>query len=201
MLVVPMLCSAYVVSTNVVNPSGAAVVRMSSTMLPDMYRSRWAQDDSHLTTTPEKSLETHYSAAKYCGALLGASAVAAIGVGASTMSTDYSLSLLGAAGIFNEHVLFTDLLMRWLDAANVAGCATLPLAVLYLMQASPDDFLATANRDAKVMAEDAEACLVTWETVGEAVESVCGAVSFDSTDDGMMCVEDYSTGSLKWVCA
>ena len=39
-----------------------------------------------------------------------------------------------------------------------------------------------------------EACLV------DAVEQVCGPLSFDSTPE-MACVETYVDGQLKWVCA
>ena len=131
-----------------------------------------------------------------------------------------------------HQVLFTDILMRWLDTANVAGAATLPLAVLYLMQArtpspshavvptstgacillayphdaqlptnqaSPNEYLAVANADLETL--QAEACLISWETQGTVQEPVCGTVSFDSVDDGYLCVMDESSGSLKWVCA
>ena len=90
--------------------------------------------------------------------------------------------------------------MRWLDAANVAGAATLPLAVLYLMQASPDEYLAVANADLEAL--QAEGCFVSWETQGTIVEEpVCGPISFDSVDDGYLCIADESSGSLKWMCA
>ena len=83
-------------------PQPRVAVRMSSSLLPDMYRERWAGDQSHHTR--DATLQTKYNAAKYVGALLGASAVAAVGVGVSTMSTDTSISMLGAAGMFNEDV-------------------------------------------------------------------------------------------------
>jgi len=180
-------------------PRHPHLIRMSSTALPDMYRERWHHDQSHKVATPKQdALESEFSAATYVGGLLGASAVAAIGFGASAYSTDFSLSLLGATGMAYEKVLFTDILMRWLDISNVAGCAILPLAVLYLMQASPTKYLAQANAD--LAAIEDEACLIEWQTDGVEVP-ICGAVSFDSTDDGMLCVESYSSGSLKWVCA
>jgi hypothetical protein len=28
----------------------------------------------------------------------------------------------------------------------------------------------------------------------------CGPSSFDSTEDGMICIEDPESGSLKWIC-
>ena len=31
-------------------------------------------------------------------------------------------------------------------------------------------------------------------------KGVCGELSFDSTDDGMICVEDPSSETLKWIC-
>ena len=41
-----------------------------------------------------------------------------------------------------------------------------------------------------------EACLVVAED-----EPTCGALSFDSTDDGMVCVETYEDGKLRWACS
>ena len=56
-----------------------------------------------------------------------------------------------------------------------------------------------ANADLETL--QAEACLISWETQGTVQEPVCGTVSFDSVDDGYLCVMDESSGSLKWVCA
>eukprot|EP00326_Haptolina_ericina_P024591 CAMPEP_0181181806 /NCGR_PEP_ID=MMETSP1096-20121128/7537_1 /TAXON_ID=156174 ORGANISM="Chrysochromulina ericina, Strain CCMP281" /NCGR_SAMPLE_ID=MMETSP1096 /ASSEMBLY_ACC=CAM_ASM_000453 /LENGTH=167 /DNA_ID=CAMNT_0023270341 /DNA_START=214 /DNA_END=717 /DNA_ORIENTATION=+ len=145
------------------------------------------------TSVPETQSSSSSSAAYTVGALLGVSAAAAASVAVSSMSTDASLSMLGAAGYFNEKVLFTDILMRWFDTANGVGYAVLPLAVLYLMQAAPSEYLSVANADFAEL--EAEACLIALE------EPVCGRASFDSTDDGMMCVEDYSSGKLRWACA
>jgi len=40
-----------------------------------------------------------------------------------------------------------------------------------------------------------EACLVQEE------DHVCGPISFDSTDDGMVCVEVWEAGKLRWACS
>ena len=37
-------------------------------------------------------------------------------------------------------------------------------------------------------------------TVFDKEKAVCGEISFDSTDDGMICVEDTSGPTLKWIC-
>jgi len=168
-------------------------LRMSSSALPDMYRERWAHDTNEDVAPPKESvaIANEFDAAKYVGALLGSSAMAAIGVSFSTASTDYSLSLLNTAGMFDQSVLFTDKLMDALDTANVAGYAMLPLAVLYMMQATPKVYVEAVQ---DVLQE--EACLIPEEQ-----EPICGAMSFDSTEDGMFCIEDYSSGGLKWVCA
>ena len=100
--------------------AAASVVRMSSSLLPDMYRERWAGDHSHTDAT----LSTKYDAATYVGALLGASAVAAVGVGVSSMSTDFSLSLLGSTGMFNEDV--RKMPHPWTDGQAVLAHASLP---------------------------------------------------------------------------
>ena len=94
---------------------------------------------------------------------------------------------LGQSGAFYDQVLFTDTLMRGLDAANMAGLAVLPLAALYLFQATP-----SAEYDIDAANEDTEACLVDVP--------ICGRASFDSTDD-MVCVEHFSDGKYRWVCA
>jgi hypothetical protein len=192
-----MLCTL-VATAAFVGQAPLAVQRSTVSMLdrpvgvlPTMYRNRWSGEPREETLSSRVSIRDE-KVARIVGAVLGASVAAAIGFGASTYSTDTSLSMLGAAGLFNEHVLFTDILMRWADRANTAGNFVLPLAVLYLMQAKPSTYLATAEADLAEIEE--EACLIAME------EPVCGKESFDSTDDGMICVEDYSRGSLRWVC-
>ena len=32
-------------------------------------------------------------------------------------------------------------------------------------------------------------------------ETICGSASFDSRDDGMVCVADPESSTLKWICA
>ena len=99
-----VLSTALVMKPALVLPGGSRAVRMSSSALPDMYRDRWARTKEDGAPSTKAN---NFDAAKYVGALLGASAMAAIGVGISTASTDYSLSLLGASGEFNEPSLFT----------------------------------------------------------------------------------------------
>mmetsp|Transcript_27136 Transcript_27136/g.68979 ORF Transcript_27136/g.68979 Transcript_27136/m.68979 type:complete len:108 (-) Transcript_27136:361-684(-) len=49
-------------------------------------------------------------------------------------------------------------------------------------------------------AEPSELCVSILDKTGFE-NNVCGEASFDSTDDGMVCIEDVTKdGSLKWVC-
>jgi len=155
--------------------------------LPRLYRERWANE---ATSPPQAvgSVVQREAAARLGGALLGASVFAMLGAAVSSAGTDESIRMLGRSGAFNDQVLFTDTLMRGLDAANMAGFAVLPLAALYLFQATPSAEL----YDIDAADEDTEACLVDVP--------ICGRASFDSTDD-MVCVEHFSDGKYRWVCA
>jgi hypothetical protein len=186
--------AAFVGSRALVLPARAPAASMLAPPvgeLPRMYRERWAGEPAEPLAARQAKLDRH--AAEVMGALMGVTAMAAVGYGTSSVSVDSSLSMLGAAGMYNEHVLFTDILMRWADSANQAGTAILPLAILYLMQAAPSAYLETAEADLTDLEE--EACLIAFE------EPVCGNLSFDSADDGFSCVEAYTNGKLRWVCA
>ena len=116
-------------------------------------------------------------------AIFGVAACSTVGYAVSSAQADAALNLLGAADLYNSNVLYTDLLIKGLDAANAAGLLALPLAIAYY---------ATSLRAAEAEAEAEWACVVS-----ELAEEVCGVQSFDSTD-AMMCVEG-SDG--RWVCA
>ena len=90
----------------------------------------------------------------------------------------------GAADLYNENVLYTDLLVKGVDVANVAGLVVLPAAILYM--------LSLQSRSETTGDEEDWMCVI-----GELAEEICGPVSFDSTGE-MTCVEDSKTG--KWVC-
>lgn len=156
--------------------------------LPAMYRARWQEDDGKRSPMPRVSSN---AVAPVVGALVGVSAMAAIGVGASAVGVDKSLMMLANAGLFDQDVLVTDLYMGWLDAANVVGLILLPMVAIYL--ATPDATAEDVAAAVDGLFNDVEACLVEAE--------ICGPVSFDSSEDGMVCVEDYSSGKLRWECA
>jgi hypothetical protein len=71
------------------------------------------------------------------------------------------------------------------ELAQNAGWLVLPLSLFYLTMSGA------------MKAEEAVdwACVITGDA-----EEVCGAASFDSSSD-MVCVEDYSSGKLRWVCS
>ena len=67
-------------------------------------------------------------------------------------------------GMFDQDVLFTDLLVQGYDAGNTAGYAVLALAVMIAL-ASPD----VSTSAAYLAVEEVEACLVEFDD-----EPVCG---------------------------
>ena len=74
-----------------------------------------------------------------------------------------------------------------------------PIGMMVFACAVSGTFLAYSREgalDNNLVGED-EACIIK-ETEDE---HVCGPVSFDSTDDGMVCVEVTEGGKLRWECA
>ena len=63
-------------------------------------------------------------------------------------------------------------------------------------------YLAFSAPQKPATASDADwACLVPDE-FEEATDALCGALSFDSTDDGPMCIEIMNAdGELRWACS
>ena len=127
------------------------------------------------------------AAASVFGALLGASACALAEAQVSAETTDKSLALLSSAGMFDQDVLFTDLLVRGVDAGNVAGYAVLALAVMILV-ANPDAWPVATH----LAADEIDACLI--DDFGEG--HICGP---SQMLEDMLCVADND--GLQWVCA
>merc|ERR1712083_302490 len=105
----------------------------------------------------------------------------------SASQTDQVLSMLGAVDLYNENVLYTDLLVKGIDIANIAGLVVLPLAIAYM--------ISLQGRELTENEEEDWVCVI-----GEIADEICGPMSFDSTDE-MTCVEDFSAGKLRWVCS
>jgi len=124
-------------------------------------------------------------------ALVGAVACALAGYGLSAASADQSLAMLGKADMFNQEVLFTDILAKGVDSANAVGIVLLPLAVLYLLKVQGRGALTEDQQEEWV-------CVI--DELAANVESICGPASFDSTEDGMTCIADESGASIRWVC-
>jgi hypothetical protein len=158
----------------------------ASDELPLMYRKRWQNVDNQPET---KKASITPNQAQMAGALLGASLMTAIGVGVSTVNVDHSLEMLSAAGLFDQSVLFTDSLMSGFDVADRVGLVALPLGAMLLML---KDNTESAVAFREIIEEEAEACLVD--------RPICGKASFDSVD-GMVCIETYVQGKLRWECA
>ena len=91
--------------------------------------------------------------------------------------------MAGAADLYNQDMLYTDLLVKGVDVANVAGLVVLPLAIAYMISLHSAGDLSEAEED--------------WVCViSELAEEICGVPSFDSTDQ-MTCVE---ANDGRWVC-
>ena len=44
------------------------------------------------------------------------------------------------------------------------------------------------------------ACVTVVDKQSRVEKNVCGEMSFDSADDGMVCIEDPSSETLRWIC-
>jgi ABC-type spermidine/putrescine transport system permease subunit II len=80
----------------------------------------------------------------------------------------------------------TELSDQVVIAADTLGVVVFAVAVVQAYLAYSDKNFVEAATD--------EACLL------QDTEPICGALSFDSTED-MMCIETYREGKLQWVCA
>lgn len=126
--------------------------------------------------------------AEVVAAVGGITACALAGATISAAQADDAIAMMGNAGLFNHDVLFTDLVMQGVDVANTytyGGWAVLSVALIMYLQAQGT--LPAVDEPLEDLA-----CLVE--------EHICGPASFDSGSD-MVCIEDYSSGKLRWVCA
>ena len=105
------------------------------------------------------------AATSVMGALVGASTCALAGAGLAAATSDGALAMLGATGMFDQDVLFTDLLVQGYDAGNTAGYAVLALALMIAL-ASPEAW----NSAAVLATEEIDACLLDYEADGP----ICG---------------------------
>merc|ERR1719345_522077 len=129
------------------------------------------------------------AATSVMGALVGASTCALAGVGLAAARSDGALAMLGSTGLFDQDVLFTDLLVQGYDAGNTAGYAVLALSLMIAL-ASPEAW----DSAAVLATEEIDACLLDYEADGP----ICGKASFE---DGLTCIEQYTNGQTRWVCA
>jgi len=136
------------------------------------------EETSLAAVTKSLSMTRSELLAAVCGVVVCSVA----GSAASSTQTDTVLQMLGAADMYNENVLYTDLLVKGVDVANVAGLVVLPLAIAYLISLQRADL---------TEAEEDWVCVIS-----EFAEEICGRPSFDSTDQ-MTCVE---ANDGRWVC-
>jgi hypothetical protein len=123
------------------------------------------------------------------GALVGASACALAGAGLSAATSDSALSALGSTGLFDQDVLYTDLLVKGYDAGNTFGYAVLALALLIAL-AAPEAWESAAT----LAIEEVDACLIDYDEAGP----ICGKATYQ---DGLTCIEQIANGQTRWVCA
>ena len=137
------------------------------------------------------SLEAQSSdaATSVMGALVGASTCALAGAGLAAATSDGALAMLGSTGMFDQDVLFTDLLVQGYDAGNTAGYAVLALSLMIAI-ASPEAW----DSAAVLATEEIDACLLDYDSDGP----ICGKATFE---DGLTCIEQYTNGQTRWVCA
>ena len=82
------------------------------------------------------------------------------------------------------------------DPMHSAGAAMLTGATLVALTASQSSPATLAEAVAEVQLQDEWLCLLGESSaVGK-----CGPASFDSTEDGVVCIEDTSDGKLRWHC-
>jgi len=162
----------------------------------------------------EEQNEEHV-AVKVVGAVAGVSVAALAGVQASEALTDYSIGMLDYGSTFDT-VSYVDWLISGVDAINqvmpntpgelafavavsvdVAALATMISLGMLSIRAKKDQTSATKHHARLGEAAEGEACVVS----GSSGETLCGDMSFDSTDD-YVCVESLSSdGKIRWVCA
>jgi len=167
----------------------AVALASSSGELPNMYRERWSGEKE--TSSVVAKVRVSKEVGQLTGALVGSSLMAIAGVGASSLQIDQALSQLRAVGLFEQNERIIDILAEFSAAANMAGLILLPLVALYMVR--PETTASEAAEALDAIFVEAEACLVDAQ--------ICGSASFDSVEDGMVCVEDTSGGKLRWVCA
>ena len=211
MLTLSFAVTAFVLPSTPISPTRA--VRAPSVQaltydhgggsLPEMYRARWAEpDDNVLASSPiSGKVETHDLAATIVGASCGVGLVATLGAFKSVASTPLSIAILNNAFFGSAYDIsgYMDMITGLvatsnevlLPALSVGADLIVLTSVVALMVLKIDEML--TNQPA-ASAED-ELCLVT-----EAVEHICGSTSFDSSD-GYACVEQWSDGKVRWVCA
>merc|ERR1712129_442396 len=66
------------------------------------------------------------------------------GAGLAAATSDGALAMLGSTGMFDQDVLFTDLLVQGYDAGNTAGYAVLALSLMIAI-ASPEAWDSAAD--------------------------------------------------------
>jgi hypothetical protein len=126
------------------------------------------------------------------GAVVGVSMIAFAGVLLSSSSSSSALSMLQSAGMLDQDILWTDLLMDHMEYANLAGYVVLALSLTNLIV--NDEAWAPAQPVLEELDPENEWCL-TDDSQGQ----ICGAAQV--LEDGMVCVEHIIGGKPQWVCA
>merc|ERR1712083_1031449 len=198
------LCSALTVAPNALVPIRARVLSHPSPIasspswrraglggpFPEGYSLRIERENLHSKMNVIHSKNTR-RAADMASAVATVTACALAGVALSAAQADTAISMMGSTGLFNYDALFTDIVVEGVDVANAAGWALLPVSFFFFAVQTQEALLADEQAE-----DEVGACLVD-EVAGK---HICGHASFDSAD-GMVCIEDYSNGKLRWVCA
>ena len=94
--------------------------------------------------------------------------------------------MLGASGMYDQDILFTDFLVQGVEVGNAAGYFLLAMALMIAV-AAPEVWAT------KIAAEEVDGCLID-----DFEGPVCGPVKML---EDMVCVEQTRDGKPQWVCA
>lgn len=140
---------------------------------------------------PTHGLTPKQSSQSFWGAFMAVIIIAFAGVSLSDVLSSSTLSILQSAGLIDQDILWTDLLMANIKYADLAGYVILAFSLTNL--------IVNENAWAPVQPvmhdPDNEWCL----TDDDYQSQICGAAQV--LEDGVVCVEHVANGKAQWVCA
>ena len=159
----------------------------------DSVQARWiGEAEAASLGLPTHGFTQTQATESLLGAVVGVSMIAFAGVLLSDGSSSSTLSMLQSAGMLDQNILWTDLLMDHMEYANLAGYVVLALSLTNLIV--NDEAWAPAQPVLEEPDPENEWCL-TDDYQGQ----ICGAAQV--LEDGMVCVEHIIGGKPQWVCA